>query len=287
MNVPLANWNGEELPLDQVRVPVLDRSFLFGDGVYEVLRVYQSRPFLLEEHLQRLRRSLAELRIATDVDRLTGRMWTTLEHSRVCDGVVYMHVSRGAAPVRTHKFPVPPPQPNELIYVREIPPDPYAELRSTGASAITVDDLRWRRCDIKSVNLLGNVLAAQAAEESGCDEAILVGGDGVVTEGSHTSVFGVADGRILTAPLRANVLPGITRNLVVQLAARVGIEMREESLRRDRLHELDELFITGTTVDVLPVTKLDGRPVGGGRPGPVAARLREAYLQVVAESVRG
>lgn len=283
MNVPLANWNGEELPLDQVRVSVLDRSFLFGDAVYEVLRVYCGRPFLLAEHFERLRRSLGELRIETDVERLRRRTLATLEHSGVRDGVLYVHVSRGTAPLRTHTFPHPPPTPNELIYVRELERDPYAELHAVGASVITFEDLRWRRCDIKSVNLLGNVLAAQAAAEAGCHEAILIGSDGTITEGSHTSVFGVLEGAVLTAPLAANVLPGITRQLVVQLANRAGIPLREESLREQHLHRLSELFLTGTTVDVLPVTRVDGRPVGDGRPGPVAARLRDAYLHVVAE----
>lgn len=283
MNVPLANWNGEELPLDQVRVSVLDRSFLFGDGVYEVLRVYGRRPFLLEEHFERLRRSLRELRIGCDVERLRRRTLATLEHSGVCDGVLYVHVSRGTAPTRTHAFPQPPVPPNELIYVRELERDPYAALHASGASVITCEDIRWRRCDIKSVNLLGNVLAAQAAADAGCHEAILVGPDGAITEGSHTSVFGVQEGAVLTAPLAANVLPGITRQLVVQLAGRAGIPLREESLRREHLPRLSELFLTGTTVDVLPVTRVDGRPVGDGRPGPVAARLREAYLHIVAE----
>lgn len=281
--IPLANWNGEELPLDQVRVSVLDRSFLFGDAVYEMLRLYDGRPFLLAEHLERLRYSLGELRIRADVDRLERRMRSTLEHSRVANGAIYIHISRGAAPRRTHQFPVPPPPPNELIWVRAVEGDAAAAYRESGATAITVPDLRWKRCDIKSVNLLGNVLAAEAAEEAGCFEAILIGSDGVITEGSHTSVFGVQAGRVLTAPLQSNVLPGITRSLVVKLAARVGVPIVEESLRQNQLRELDELFITGTSIDLLPVTVVDGRPVGSGRPGPVAARLRQAYLDFVAD----
>lgn len=283
MTVPLANWNGEELPLDQVRVSVLDRSFLFGDAVYEMLRVYDGRPFLLREHWDRLAGSLRELRIRTDVDRLQRRALATLEHSRVTDGLIYVHVSRGAAPRRTHQFPEPPPTPNELIWVRSIDHDPAAALREAGARAITTPDLRWRRCDIKSVNLLGNILAAQAAEEAGCDEAILVDERGVITEGSHTSVFGVQGGSVITAPLEANVLPGITRSLVVRLADRVGVPIRQESLPVSRLGQLDELFITGTSIDLLSVTQVDGRPIGDGRPGPVARRLRQAYLEFVSE----
>ena len=283
MPVPLANWNGEILPLDQVRVPVMDRSFLFGDAVYEMLRIYDGRPFLLAEHLERLRYSLSELRIRTDVERLAQRMQATLQQSRVADGFVYLHVSRGVAPQRTHKFPVPPPPPNELIYVASSPRDAKAELARTGARVVTFDDVRWRRCDIKSANLLGNVLAAQAAEEAECDEAILVDADGVVTEGAHTSVFGVRGGQVLTAPLDANVLPGITRNLVVRLAATCGIPVVEESLRRDSLWDLDEFFITGTSTEVMPVVQVNGRTIGDGHPGPVTLRLRQAYLQLVAD----
>jgi D-alanine transaminase len=283
MNVPLANWNGEELPLDQVRVSVLDRSFLFGDAVYEMVRVYDGRPFLLAEHWDRLSRSLRELRIRADVGRLQRRALTLLARSRIVDGLIYVHVSRGEAPRRTHKFPAPPPDPNELIWVRETDHDPAAALRETGATAITAPDWRWARCDIKSANLLGNILAAQAAEEAGCDEAILVDGQGVVTEGSHTSVFGVQAGSILTAPLEANVLPGITRNLVVRLAERIGAPILEKSLQRDDLPQLDELFLTGTSIDILPVTRVDGRPVGAGVPGPLARRLRQAYQEFVAD----
>jgi D-alanine transaminase len=267
-----------------VRVSVLDRSFLFGDAVYEMIRLYAGQPFLLDEHWDRLARSLAALRIRCDLPRLRQRALTTLEHSGVGDGLMYVHVSRGEAPRRTHAFPVPPPQPNELVWVRPAASDPAAELRAAGARAITTPDLRWRRCDIKSVNLLGNVLASQQAEEAGCDEAILVDEQGIVTEGSHSSVFGVQGGKILTAPLEANVLPGITRSLVVRLAASIHAPIEETSLRGDRLHDLDELFLTGTSIDILPVTVVDGRPVGHGVPGPVARRLREAYLQFVARA---
>lgn len=287
MQAPLADWNGEVLPLDQVRVSVMDRSFLFGDGIYEVLRIFNGRPFLLAEHMDRLRRSLRELRIVADVDRIESRMHRLLAQSGVQEGVVYMQVSRGAAPTRSHPLPVPPPTPNELIFVREMPRDPAAHLRADGATAITYPDLRWKRCDIKSINLLGNVLAAQAAEEAGCKEAILVTEDGAITEGSHTSVFGVLGGAVLTAPLEANVLPGITRNLVVRLAAEVGVPTQEQLLHRDRLPQLDELFITGTTIDILPVTRVDGRPIGNGRPGPVAAQLRSAYERFVTATLNG
>ncbi len=185
----LANWNGEFLPLADVRVSVLDRGFLFGDGIYEVLRVYAGRPFLCEEHMQRLRRSLREVRIDCDADRLEQRMQDTLRQSGVEEGIIYIQVTRGAAANRTHRFPDPPVPPTELIYVEELDGDPYAQYRQTGARLITVPDVRWGRCDIKSVNLLANCMAAQAAKEAGCIEALLVKPDGTITESSHTSIF--------------------------------------------------------------------------------------------------
>jgi D-alanine transaminase len=282
MSSPLANWNGVEMPLDEVRVSVLDRSFLFGDGIYEVLRVYGGRPFLLREHIDRLARSLEKIRIQAEVTRIEQRLRQTLIHSRVREGTVYIQVSRGVAP-RTHKFPPGNPQPNELIYINEIKDDPYKAARTTGASVITVPDDRWNRCDIKSVNLLANCLAAQAAAEAGCEEAILVADDGSVVEGSHTSVFGVKDGSIWTTPLGPHILPGITRALVLRLAAQAGISVVERSLRKSELREIDELFLTGTTSEVLPVTHVDSHPVGRGTPGPITIRLAATYQKVVDE----
>lgn len=286
VQLPWANWNGEAMPLADVRVSVLDRGFLFGDGIYEVLRVYGGRPFLLREHIARLRRSLAEIRIAADVDRIEERMHATLRESGIDGGLVYIQVTRGSAP-RTHKFPNPPVAPNELIYVDAIHGDPYADYRESGAKLHTVADVRWRRCDIKSVNLLANCLAAQAAADAGCLEALLVSADGTITEGSHTSIFAVQGGRILATPLGPQILPGITRGLVVELAARAGIKIEERSARRSELDSLDEMFLTGTTSEVLPVTQVDGRPIGDGRPGPVTAKLVATYGEYVRDWLAG
>ena len=282
VDVPLANWNGKEMPLDTVRVSVLDRAFLFGDAVYEVLRVYRGRAFLREEHLQRLKRSLGEVRITCDVDRLDGRMQQTLKRSRVREGLIYIQVTRGVA-ARTHRFPDPVVTPNELLYVQEIDGDPHADLRAGGASMVTLQDVRWQRCDIKSVNLLGNCLAAQAAAEAGCMEALLLDESGHMTEGSHTSVFGVKDGNVIMTPLSPHILPGITRRLVLELAARADVPVEERRVRGDELSSLDEMFLTGTTSEVLPVTVVDGTPIGDGAPGPVSARLYAAYREFLSE----
>lgn len=278
----LANWNGEEMPLEDARVSVLDRAFLFGDAVYEALRVYGGRAWLLEEHLRRLGSSLREVRITADVDRLRERLLETLRHSGVREGLVYIQVTRGAAP-RMHRFPTPAPTPNELIYVQEYAGDPFAAVRATGVACITHPDLRWERRDIKSTNLLGNCLASQAAAEAGAYEAILVESGGVISEATHNSVFAVKQGRVLTAPRSHQILPGITRGLVLQLAERAGIGVVEASFHRSDLEVIDELFLTGTTSEVLPVVTVDGRPVGSGRPGPLTLRLASTYRAAVEE----
>lgn len=280
----LANWNGIEMPLNEVQVSVLDRGFLFGDGVYEVLRVYRGQPFLESEHLDRFRRSLEKIAIVCQVDHLIERMWATLGRSEVQEGIIYIQVTRGAAP-RTHRFPPHDVPPNELIYVEPIEVDHYSEARTSGASAITVPDLRWKRCDIKSINLLANCMAAQQAAERGCLEALLVNDDGTVTEGSHTSVFGVRDGNVLTSPLSPSILPGITRGLVTRLASRCGISLHETSFTSGQIHELDELFLTGTTAEVLPIVRVDGIAINNGTPGPITRRLQQAYREYVHESL--
>lgn len=283
--LPWANWNGVAMPLADVRVSVLDRGFLFGDGIYEVLRVYGGRPFLLREHMARLRRSLAEIRIAADAARLEQRMHETLRESSVDSGMIYLQVTRGVAP-RTHRFPNPPVAPNELIYVDAIDGDPYGAFRD-GAKLLTVPDVRWHRCDIKSVNLLANCLAAQAAAEAGCLEALLVAADGSVTEGSHTSLFAVQGGRILATPLGPQILPGITRGLMVKLAARAGIEIVDRSVKHADLATIDEMFLTGTTSEVLPVTQVDGKPIGNGQPGPLTQKLVTTYNDYVRDWLAG
>jgi D-alanine transaminase len=276
----LANLNGELLPLEAVRVPALDRGFLFGDAVYEVLRIYQGRPWLLEEHFQRLAQSLAGIRLdGVDLARLRCRLLDTIRAGSFQEAIAYLQVTRGAAPLREHAFP-DRVQPLEFLYVQEFA-DPYGPLREQGAAAITHPDLRWQRCDIKSTNLLGNVLAAQAAAERDCLEALLYQADGTLTEGSRTSFFAVRDGVLLTSPQSHAILPGITRSLVLRLCAQAGVPVREQTLHRDDLTQVGELFLTGTTIEIVPLVRVDGQPVGNGRPGPITRRLQRAYADAV------
>lgn len=281
MTGALANLNGQLMPLDEVRIPALDRGFLFGDAVYEVIRVYQGRPWLFEEHLGRLARSLAAIRIGgVDRERLGRRVRETIAAASVREAIVYIQVTRGVAP-RSHTFPASA-SPLELLYVREFI-DPYASARREGASVVTRPDIRWGRCDIKSTNLLANVLAAQEAKEAGCLEALLYLPDGTLTEGTHTSFFGVLEGTVLTAPNSPDILPGITRGLILRLMGRAGIAVREHVLKRDDLGRVSELFLTGTTTEVMPVVRVDGQPVAGGSVGPVTRRLQQAYRETVHE----
>ncbi len=276
---PLANWNGELMPLSEVKVSVLDRAFLFGDAIYEVIRIYNGCPFLFEDHVSRLGRNLEKISLPANAVAIGERTRETIAASDVVEGIVYIQVTRGVAP-RTHQYPVPAPQPNELIYVADFE-DPYANTRKQGVSVIVLNDMRWKRCDIKSVNLLANCMAAQAASEADCAEALFVDGNGRLTEGSRSSLFGVRNGTILTAPLEENILPGITRKLLMQLAKECHFPMREEGLHLNKLSEIDELFLTGTTTEILPITLVDQQKIGTGTVGPVASKLDEAYKKTV------
>jgi D-alanine transaminase len=269
--------NGARLPVTEAKVSVLDRGFLFGDGIYEVLRVFRGKPWLEEDHFARFERSLAEIRIpGVDMGRFRARMRETIAAGGFRDAIVYMQVTRGAAP-RAHAFPADV-KPTELLWVQEIG-DPYSRLREVGMKVALQPDLRWKRCDVKSVNLLANVLANQAAKEAGGAEAVLYLPDGTITEASHSSFFAVVNGALRTTPLGPGILPGVTRKLTLELAGRVGVPVEARSLHRDELAGAGELFLTGTTLQVCPVVDVDGKPVGDGKPGPVTRKLQAAYAE--------
>jgi len=279
----LANLNGALVPLAEAKISALDRGFLFGDAVYEVLRIYQGRPWLEEEHFQRLGRSLAAIRISSvDIDRLRRRMHETIAAGPFREAMVYIQITRGSAP-RSHPFPAHT-VPMEFLFVQEFL-DIYQQARHLGAAVITQPDIRWGRCDIKSTNLLANVLAMQTAKEAGALDALFYLPEGTLTEGTHTSFFGVLGGAVLTAPNSNAILPGITRSLILRLAAQAGIAVREQVLKRNDLAQVSELFLTGTTSEVLPVVRVDNQAIGGGNPGPVTRRLQQAYQEAVREFV--
>lgn len=277
----LVYLNGEFVPQAEARISVDDRGFLFADGVYEVVRVYDGRPFLMDAHLRRMRQGLHALRIGDPgVDGLAAIAERLLDENRLRSGdaTIYIQITRGAAP-RAHVFPPAGTPPTVYVAAKPFQPHP-PEYHRDGVAALTVPDTRWSRCDIKSVSLLANVLAKQAAKEAGAFEALFVR-DGIVLEGSHSNVFAVYDGALVTYPACNYILNGITRQKVFDLAGQLGIPVVEAPIPLDRLFTASEVFLSGTTTEIMPVTRVDGREIGDGRPGPVTQRLQRAYRESI------
>jgi D-alanine transaminase len=278
--------NGRICPRSEARVSVEDRGFVFGDGVYEVFRVIEGRPFAARFHNDRLRRSLEGIRISLQgsdsPERFVEVGKDLLEQNGLLQGeaTLYMQVTRGAA-TRVHNFP--PAEVSPTVYISVARFHPYRDLASSGAIAITLPDQRWGRCDLKTLNLLPNVLASQIAKEKGAFEAMLIR-DGVVTEGTKTNFFGVVDGALRTHPCDNHILPGITRSVLRDLAREVNIELDETPIRVDEIPRLSELFLTGTTTDVMPVVTLDGKPVGKGKPGELTRKLQKVLGESLAST---
>jgi D-alanine transaminase len=259
--------NGAFLPPDEAHVSPLDRGFLFGDGIYEVIPSYQGRFFLLDEHIARLRRSLREIRMPEPQpdQGWAGLLEQLLGLNPGGDRSVYLQVTRGAAP-RDHAFPK---STAATVFAMVSPIAPSSpDLSERGIAAILLPDQRWGRCDIKAVALLPNVLARQQAVEQGAVEALLLR-DGMLTEGAASNVFVVSGGAVVTPPLGQEILPGVTRRFLLDTLREEGWDCRENPVPESVLRSADEIWLTSSTKELLPVTALDGRPVGGGRPGPV------------------
>ncbi len=274
--LPQAWLNGEFLPLDEARISPLDRGFLFGDSVYEVIPVYGGRPLGGERHLQRLARSLRELRMP---DPRPGG-WSKLvdemiERNGGGDQYVYIQVTRGAPHDRDHAFPAAA-DPTVFLMAGRLPA-PSPDVLEHGVAAITVEDRRWRRCDIKTTAVPASVLARQEAVDAGAREAIFIR-DGRVTEGAATTVLAVIRGRVVTPPDSGAILPGTTRDLVVELLESAGVAVQRRPLSVDELHAAGEVWLASSTMELTPVTRLDGRPVGDGRPGPEWRRARTLFV---------
>lgn len=267
--------NGLFMPLGETMVLVEDRGYQFGDGVYEVIRTYHGRPFQLDAHLARLERSARaiELPMPFQTHEWQGYVAEGIRRGGYPESKVYIQLTRGVAP-RDHLFPVAV-RPTAVMTVREMQPLD-STLRAAGVGAITVEDLRWGRCDIKSVNLLPNVMGRQRAKESGAFEAIFVRG-GEVTEGAVSNVMLVRGRVLITAPEGTRILSGVTRAIVLGLARKEGVSVQERAVGLDELHGADEIFLTGTTVEVLPVVRLDGAVVGTGKPGELTGLLSARF----------
>jgi D-alanine transaminase len=275
----IAYVNGRYVPFAQAAVAVEDRGFQFADGVYEVCSIREGK--LIDEgpHLARLERSLGELKMRAPVGtrQLGHILRETVRLNRVRDGLVYVQVTRGVAR-RDHAFPRAQVTPTLVVTARSLDVARYAMLAEKGIAVVTQPDQRWERCDIKSTGLLANVLAKQAAREAGAFEAWLVDRDGCVTEGSSTTAWIVdAKGVLRTRALSNAILPGITRGEIVPLLRQLGVAFEERAFTVDEAFHAREAFISAASFGVLPVTKLDGKPVGDGKPGLIAAKIGKAY----------
>ncbi|MDA8390619.1 MAG: aminotransferase class IV [Gammaproteobacteria bacterium] len=279
----LVYLNGEWLPDERARISVFDRGFTFGDGVYEVIPVYASRPFRVERHVARLKRSLGGTRIDTGY---TDRQWFDLldnlgQHLPMGEGSIYLQVTRGVS-LRQHTFPARTP-PTVFAYARPAIATANRDL-AQGIAAALLADIRWARCDIKTTSLIANVLLTQEAADRGASEALLVR-DNQVREGAASNVFAVRHGRLYTAPADHLILSGITRELVLELARQHAVDVIEESPTVEDVCTADEVLITSSGRGMLAVTTIDGAPVGDGRPGALFRLLYEA-LQTFKDAVR-
>lgn len=267
--------NGELLERQEAKVDIEDRGYQFGDGVYEVIRVYNGKMFTAAEHLERLLESGKKigLSIPYTADRLKQLLEEMIEKNQLELGIVYMQFTRGASP-RNHAYPGTDVLPVFTAYTREAARP--VEAMKKGVKAILIEDIRWLRCDIKSLNLLGNIMAKQKAAESGCFEAIQHRGD-TVTEGSSSNISVVKDGKVITHPANNLILNGITRQKINEICKGNGIVIEESIFSLEDLKSADEVFLSSTTAEIMPITKIEGTPVGNGTPGPVTKRLQELF----------
>lgn len=273
--------NGRFLPLAEAGVSPLDRGFLYGDGAYEVIPVYSRQAFRIDEHLQRLQATLDGIRLANP---LAIDNWQSIVHQLIAaapwnDQSIYLQVTRGADDKRDHAFP-PASVPATVFAFASPLVSPSAEVRARGVGAITVPDLRWARCDLKVISLLANVLARQQAIDQGCAEALLIR-DGLLKEGAASNIFVVKDGLLLAPPKTHLMLPGITYDVILELAEAHSLPLTVREITETELRTADEVWMTSSTKEVLAITTLDGQPVGNGKnagkPGPVGERMWQWY----------
>lgn len=275
----IAYVNGRYMPYGQAKVAVEDRGYQFADGVYEVCEVRGGRLIDEVRHMARLERSLRELRIARPMSppALAVVLRETIRRNRVRDGIVYLQVTRGTAR-RDFPFPAEGTRPSLVVTARNSDPERMEQMAAEGVAVVTVPDIRWKRVDIKSVALLPNVLAKQAAREQGAREAWLVDAQGRITEGSSSNAWIInRDGKLITHPLGQDILPGITRSVVIDMVRAQGLAFEERTFTVEEAYQAREAFITSASQTVLPVVKIDGRPVGNGAPGLIATALRRDY----------
>lgn len=275
--------NGTFLDQNKATVSVSDRGFVFGDGVYEVTRVVDGKFFMEKEHLARLDEGLRGLKI--DLDAETKKQIPEISRAliernghTVGEASVYLQITRGAVWPRAHTFPDPPVKPT--LYLSSGKFIPHIDLHKSGVDTIKVPDVRWSRCNLKTINLLPNTLAKQQAIEAGVNSAVMVR-DGVVTESPNANIFGVRGGELYTYPASNYILSGITRTAVIAIANNLGIPLHLNPIREDELSSFDELFFSGTTTDIQPIIRVDGKNIGSGKPGSIVRSIQEAYTEML------
>jgi D-alanine transaminase len=273
-------FNNQLLELNKVKVSPFDRGFLFADGVYESIRAYKGIPFKYDEHLNRLKRSLTEIRLKCDVINSFKKIILQLAEINYLEGKdfsVYIQITRGVSFPRKHSFSSEDEEPTVFISISGI--EDNLSSQQNGVKVILREDLRWLRCDIKSVSLLPAVLANQSAVESGAVESILYRED-FITEGTHTNFFGVVNGNVVTAPQSNFILAGITRKVVLDLCKELNIKTEEKFIKINELNSFDEFFITSTTKEIFPVVQIDDACIGNGKPGKITIQLLKAFKEL-------
>jgi len=283
MPAQIVYLNGQYLPAGEAQISVMDRGFLLGDGVYEVIPVYGGRPFRLTQHLQRLRNSLVAIRLDLDI---SDAQWADILNRLIANHVnqnnselsVYLQVTRGPAAIRDHGFPS---ETSPTVFVMANPlPAISPELAQQGIHAVSMDDIRWQRCDIKAITLLANVLLRQQAHDLGAKEAILIR-DGLALEGAASNLFVVKNDKLITPPKSQHLLPGVTRDLILELAATAGLDAIEDDIPAQALPDYDEIWLTSSTKEIMPVTQLDDTVISNAQPGPAWQRMTQVYQDFI------
>lgn len=276
-------FNSDIIDSSQAKISINDRGYQFGDGIYEVIKVYNGNLFTPTEHLDRLYRSADEIQLVIPYtkDVLHKMLYDLVEENELITGHIYLQITRGVSP-RNHAFPVELTEPVLIAYTQT--GDRPVNNHRKGVSAIFVEDIRWLRCDIKSLNLLGNVLAKQKAHEASCYEAIQHRGE-IVTEGSSSNIYGVKNGVLYTHPTNQYILNGITRQVVMKCCKEIGIQVVEKPFTKKELLQMDEVFLSSTTSEITPIIKIDDSMISKGEPGDFTRKIQQAFEEKVQQVI--
>jgi D-alanine transaminase len=276
-------WNDRLVKDEDIHLSKEDRGYQFGDGIYEVIRIYDGSMFTATEHINRFYNSADKIKLVIPFtkDVFHKMLYDLIEANEITTGQVYVQITRGASP-RQHQFPTDAVEPVLTAYTKEVE-RPVSQM-ANGVAAKTVEDVRWLRCDIKSLNLLGNVMAKQEAHEAGCFEALLHRGD-LITEGSSSNMYGIKDGILYTHPVTNLILNGITRNVILECCKEIGLPVVEEPMSLTTVYSNEEFFMSSTTAEIMPIIVIDGKKIGNGLPGNWTKKLQTALEAKINQAV--